>query len=53
MCADPVRKVIAVLLTNRVWPDDNNASKTKIHTVRQGFSTAVQKVVDSMNEVLS
>eukprot|EP01092_Planopodium_desertum_P015796 TRINITY_DN852_c0_g3_i1.p1 TRINITY_DN852_c0_g3~~TRINITY_DN852_c0_g3_i1.p1 ORF type:complete len:132 (-),score=5.66 TRINITY_DN852_c0_g3_i1:529-924(-) len=38
MCADPVNKIITILLTNRVYPNDSN---TKIQLVRQLFNQAV------------
>jgi len=40
VCIDPVMQLITVLLTNRCYPDDSEASKSKIHTVRQNFNNA-------------
>jgi len=45
ICADPERKLIAILLTNRVYPFDTPGA---IHNARQDFSIAVQEVFDSL-----
>jgi CubicO group peptidase (beta-lactamase class C family) len=42
-CNDPKRKLITILLTNRVYPFSNN---TKISQVRNDFNTAVQQIYD-------
>jgi len=44
ICGDPVRELFVVLLTNRIYPYDED---WKIKIVRQQFSTAVQKVYDA------
>ena len=47
MCADPVRGVLTVLLTNRCFPDDSAASKAAVHGARQRFNNAVAAAVDA------
>jgi len=44
VCADPVRQVALVLLSNRVWPFANN---TKVSDVRRAVATAVARAVDA------
>jgi CubicO group peptidase (beta-lactamase class C family) len=41
LCADPARGLVAVLLTNRVYPRADERSAAAIHAVRQRFSNAV------------
>uniref|UniRef100_A0A6B2L5G7 Beta-lactamase-related domain-containing protein n=1 Tax=Arcella intermedia TaxID=1963864 RepID=A0A6B2L5G7_9EUKA len=50
ICADPVRKVLVVLLTNHVYPVVQNAAG--IHQARQDFATAVQKAYDNGNQIV-
>lgn len=45
-CNDPERKLITILLTNRVYPGKTN-SATLIHQLRQSFNTAVQQTFDA------
>ena len=45
-CNDPERKLITILLTNRVYPGKTN-SATLIHALRQAFNTAVQQAYDA------
>jgi len=45
MCGDPERKLITILLTNRVYPTDANL---KIADVRRHFNSAVVKVFDGL-----
>jgi len=44
ICADPVREMYTVFLSNRVYPDDTNQ---KIFGVRRDFHNAVQQVFDA------
>jgi len=44
ICADPVRGLYTVFLSNRVYPDDTNQ---KIFGVRRDFHNAVQRVYDA------
>ena len=46
VCVDPVRQLITVLLTNRVYPRADATSMAKIHYARQRFNNAVRQVVD-------
>ena len=48
ICADPVRGVISILLTNRCYPDDKGLSV--IATVRRAFSNAVLAALASDSE---
>jgi len=43
-CGDPVRKIITIFLTNRVYP---SAANYKIERVRQLFNNAVASIIDS------
>jgi len=43
LCGDPTRKLITILLTNRVYPTDTN---NQIRQVRKDFNTAVVNIVD-------
>lgn len=45
-CNDPERKLITILLTNRVYPGKTN-SMDLIHALRQSFNTAVQQAFDA------
>jgi CubicO group peptidase (beta-lactamase class C family) len=45
-CNDPERKLITILLTNRVYPGKTNSADL-IHSLRQNFNTAVQQTYDS------
>ena len=45
ICADPVRGVLTILLTNRVYPSGSNV---KIMQVRQEWNDAVVSVLDGM-----
>ena len=45
VCADPVRGIVTVLLTNRVYPDDGNL--LGIHIIRQWFNNAVLEVFEA------
>jgi len=45
LCGDPDRQLIAILLTNRVYPDRNH-SALQIRVVRNAFGNAVQQIVD-------
>lgn len=45
LCGDPDRKVITILLTNRVYP---SASNFKIENVRREFNNAIVSVLDSI-----
>lgn len=49
MCVDPERRLITVLLTNRVYPKAGAETMAKIHYARQRFNNAVKAVVDSMD----
>ena len=44
---DPDRKLITVLLTNRVYPKADDLSMQKIHWARQRFNNAVKSVVEA------
>jgi serine-type D-Ala-D-Ala carboxypeptidase len=44
LCADTKRGLVAVLLTNRVYPKADDESERAIHAVRQQFSNAVLRV---------
>jgi hypothetical protein len=48
---DPDRKLITVLLTNRVYPRADAESMAKIHWARQRFNNAVKAVVDGADEL--
>jgi CubicO group peptidase (beta-lactamase class C family) len=45
-CNDPERKLITILLTNRVYPGKTNSADL-IHALRQSFNTAVQQAFDT------
>ena len=45
LCADKERGLVAVLLTNRVYPRADDSSEKAIHEVRQQFSNAVLSAV--------
>jgi serine-type D-Ala-D-Ala carboxypeptidase len=47
VCNDKDRQLIAVLLTNRVYPVANNASENAIHEARILFSNAILDVYDN------
>jgi len=46
ICGDPVRRIVTILLTNRVYPDKTSTANG-IHRARQNFNNAVRAVVDS------
>eukprot|EP00050_Salpingoeca_kvevrii_P022619 m.129202 g.129202 ORF g.129202 m.129202 type:complete len:387 (-) comp9765_c0_seq6:1445-2605(-) len=48
ICNDPERKIITILLTNRVYPRADEESLEKIHTARQRFNNAVKGVLDAL-----
>lgn len=45
-CNDPDRKLITILLTNRVYPGKTNSADL-IHQLRQAWNTAVQQTFDA------
>lgn len=47
LCGDPTRNLAIVLLTNRVYPADSEASKIAVHDTRRQFATAVQIAYDA------
>ncbi len=44
LCADPVRKIYTILLTNRVYPLESNEA---ILPVRQEWNTEIQQILDA------
>jgi CubicO group peptidase (beta-lactamase class C family) len=50
ICIDPVREVITILLTNRVYPTDKNI---KIQDLRRMYNSAVVNVLNSFQDIRS
>jgi len=48
ICNDPVRRLSAILLTNRVYPDAVGQA-AQIRIVRQQFSNAIVQIMDRMD----
>ena len=44
ICADPIHSLATVLFTNRVYPNADEESETKIHAYRKEFNNAALKV---------
>lgn len=51
ICADPDREMIAILLTNRVYPDPTPENQSKILAVRNKWASAVQREWDRQQGV--
>lgn len=48
LCADNVRNLTLVLLTNRVYPNET-AQLDTVHAVRQAVSNAVIAIVEALH----
>jgi CubicO group peptidase (beta-lactamase class C family) len=46
ICVDPTRELIAILLTNRVYPEPTDTNEDKIIRVRRQWTTAIQIAYD-------
>ena len=47
ICADPTRRLLTVLLTNRVYPRADDRSEAAIHSARIAFNDAVVRAVST------